>query len=110
MFFMLSLKQQQQNRLKNLLYRRIDSDFEDDSPVAILNSVRKEEDNGADIQYLYGEKFERVYKMVIEMKRTIENSDSPYEDPVVNTMLEKYGYYISPTGRHIYGAGPQFND
>ena len=107
---MLSALECQRNRLKNLLYRRIDSDFEDDSPVAILNSVRKEEENGADIQYLYGEKFERVYKMVIEMKRTIENSDSPYEDPVVHSTLEKYSYYISPSGRHIYGAGPQFND
>ena len=46
--------------------------------------------------------------MMKEMKQTIENSSNPYEDPVVHAMLEKYNYYISPTGCHIYGAGPKF--
>lgn len=104
---MLSILDLQRNKLKNMLYARIDSDFEDDSP-AILNRIIREEEAGADIAYCYGSLFEKVYNMMKEMKLTIENSASPYEDPVVHAMLEKYNYYISPTSCHIYGAGPKF--
>lgn len=104
---MLSILDHQRNRLKNMLYARIDGDFENDSP-AIISRIIREENAGADIAYCYGERFEKVYKMMKEMKQTIENSSNPYEDPVVHAMLEKYNYYISPTGCHIYGAGPKF--
>ena len=104
---MLSILDHQRNRLKNMVYARIAEDFEDDYP-ANINRVRREEESGADIQYLYGELFKKVYKMMVELRSTIENSSNPYEDPIVHVMLEKYNYYISPTGCHIYGAGPKF--
>lgn len=104
---MLSILDCQRNRLKNMVYKKIAVDFEEDSP-GILNRIIREEEAGADIAYCYGERFEKVYRMMKEMKLTIENSSNPYEDPVVHAMLEKYNYYISPTGCHIYGAGPKF--
>lgn len=105
---MLSMVQIQRNRLKNMIFRRITNDFED-YPVLIKRIIREEKD-GCDIGWKYGGTFEKVYRMMIDLWSTIENSDSPYEDPAVNNCLEKYEYYISPTGCHIYGAGPRFSD
>ena len=104
---MLTINDHLKIRLKNLVYARIREDFPDDYP-ANVKRIGREEENCADIRYLYGETFSKVYKMIKEIKLTIENSRDPYEDPAVHNVLEKYCYFISPSGRHIYGAGPRF--
>ena len=103
---MLSILKQQQNRLKNLLLRRISEDFEE-YPV-LINRILCEEAEGVDIRWKYGETFEKVYRMMLDARMTIENSMDPFNDTEVNSVLERYGYFISPTGRHIYGNGPKF--
>lgn len=62
----------------------------------------------ANIKYLYGKTFENVYCMMLEIYDVINASSDPYTDPAVHAILEKYSYYISPTGHYIYGAGPKF--
>ena len=63
---------------------------------------------GAGIKYLYGKTFENVYCMMDEIYGVINTSSDPYIDPAVHAILEKYNYYISPTGHYIYGTGPRF--
>lgn len=104
---MLSMVHIQRNRLKNMIFRRIKNDFED-YPVLIKRIIREEKD-GCDIGWKYGETFEKVYRMMVDLWSTIENSMDPFNDPAVVYCMEKYSYYISPTGRHVYGAGPKFN-
>ena len=103
---MLSILDCQRNRLKYMIHARIVEDV-DDYPGNI-NRVRREEAAGADIEYLYGKTFEKVYRMMLEIYGVINSSSDPFNDPAVDSVLEKYEYYISPTGCHIYGAGPKF--
>ena len=103
---MLSILTQQRNRLKYMIHTRIAED-EDDYP-ANINRVRREEAAGADIEYLYGKTVERVYRMMLEIYGVINASSDPFNDPTVDSVLEKYEYYISPTGTKIYGSGPKF--
>lgn len=104
---MLSALDCQKNRLKFMIHGRI-VDL-DDYPGNI-NRVRREEAAGADIEYLYGKYCCTVYRMMIEIYAVIDSSRDPYNDPAVDSVLEKYGYFISPSGRHVYGAGPKFNE
>lgn len=104
---MLSILKQQQNRLKNLFLRRIDEDFEEYTVPVMINRILREEEDGVDIEWKYGKTFERIYRMMVEVYGVINVSVGPYEDPIVHTTLAKYDYYISPSGRHIYGAGPK---
>ena len=104
---MLSIVDCQRNRLKYMIRARIAED-EDELIPANINRVRREEAAGADIEYLYGKTFEKVYRMMLEIYGVINASSDPFNDPSVDSVLEKYEYYISPTGCHIYGAGPKF--
>lgn len=104
---MLSALDCQKNRLKYMLHERIVEDV-DDYPGNI-NRILREEADGVDIKWAYGEVFEKAYRMMLEIYSAINNSTDPYSDPAVHAILEKYNYYISPSGRHIYGAGPTFN-
>lgn len=97
----------QRARLKNLVYARIREDFPNDYPVN-LKRIGREEENGADIEYLYGKVCEKLYRMLIEIRGVIDTSNDPYEDVAVECCLEKYNYYISPSGTKIYGSGPKF--
>ena len=104
---MLSIVNHQRYWLRSMIHTRIAEDFEDDYPPSI-NKARMEEAAGADIEYLYGKTGEKIYRMMLEINDVINASSDPFNDPAVNSVLEKYNYYISPTGRHIYGAGPKF--
>lgn len=104
---MLSALDCQKNQLKYMIHARIVEDV-DDYPGNI-NRILREEADGVDIKWAYGEVFEKVYRMMVDLWSTIENSMDPFNDPAVVSCMEKYSYYISPTGRHVYGAGPKFN-
>ena len=93
--------------MRCMVFKRVAEDFEDDCPPSI-NTARMEEEAGADIEYLYGQRGEKIYRMLIEVYGVINTSRDPFNDPAVDSVLEKYEYYISPSGRHIYGAGPKF--
>ena len=104
---MLSILDCQRNRLKYMIHARIAEDVDGEYP-ANINRVRREEAVGADIEYLYGKTFVKLYRMMLEIYGVINASSDPFNDPAVDSVLEKYEYYISPTGRHIYGTGPRF--
>ena len=106
LFKFMTIDEHQKARLKNLVYTRIREDFPD-YPVN-LKRIGREEAAGADIAYCYGSLVEKLYRMLMEIRGVIDTSNDPYEDPAVHTTLEKYNYFISPTGSHIYGAGPNF--
>ena len=74
----------------------------------IIREKITEDVDRAGIKYLYGKTFEIVFCMIDEIYGVINASSDPYTDPAVHAILEKYSYYISPTGHHIYGAGPNF--
>lgn len=105
---MLSMIANPKFRLKYMIFKRIADDFDCDFPSSV-NRARMEEAAGADIEYLYGKKGEKIYRMMLAVYDVINNSTDPYSDPAVHAILEKYNYFISPSGRHIYGAGPTFN-
>lgn len=96
-------------RLKYMIFKRIADDFDCDFPSSV-NMARMEEAAGADIEYLYGKVGQKIYRMMLAVYDVIDASRDPFNDPEVESVLEKYEYYISPTGLHIYGAGPKFNE
>lgn len=104
---MLSMIANPKFRLKYMIFKRIADDFDCDFPSSV-NRARMEEAAGADIEYLYGKTGEKIYRMMLAVYDVINASVDPFNDPAVDSVLEKYEYYISPTGRHIYGAGPKF--
>lgn len=102
----ITIEEYHKSLLKTLVYTRVREDFPD--YPANLKRIGREEAAGADIAYCYGNLVEKLYRMLVEIRGVIDASNDPYEDQAVHNTLAKYNYFISPTGSHIYGAGPNF--